>query len=164
MSDIMTTPWLDKVRRYRELYCAYLERVREPVVAPAATDADIAVMKRDAAQRGLRVDPEYVTFLRIINGTCYGFFMNGANLPHEDLGPSDFIRDNDAPWHDDPKTTRYGTSDIDIYQFNEKSNRFEVIDNGGGDVMESYATFGELADYAISKVLARLEPPSYSPN
>jgi hypothetical protein len=158
MASSTTGAWLGNVRRLRNLWSAYLDSEHHPSLL-GATDADIDVLTREGRARNLHVDVDFVAFLRIMNRANYdSLTVYGVNVA--DGGDSiDFVRENegDHPWSDDPNITLYGLSDPDYYMFNAGTRRYEVVDNGGGGVMQRFSTFGELIDYAIAQPLERAE-------
>jgi len=146
------TSWTRTVAAYCDEWRDYAREVRDGSIPSGATDAEIAEVREAFEVRGLHLDDEVVALLRIVNGTSFNALcFDGAEIPHDDVyARGDLVRSNDD-YNDDPsRYTLYGTWDTDLYRFDNAAREFQVLDNGGGGVMKTFPTFGELVEYAIT--------------
>ncbi len=112
----------------------------------------LAQLRESFEVRGLHLDDDVVAFLRIVNGTSFdGLMFGGAAIRDRDpFDRADLVDLNDE-YNDQPsRYTLHGTWDLDLYRFDNLTRKFEALDNGGGGVVESFATFGELVNWAIT--------------
>ncbi len=146
------TDWKDSVRAYCDKWRAYARNVRDGSIPPGATERELSSLCRDFESRGLHLDDEVIALLRIVNGTSYnGLAFDGAAIPDRDVyHREDLVHSNDQ-YNDEPsRYTLYGTWDTDLYRFDNVASEYQVLDNGGGGVMKTFPTFGELVEYAIT--------------
>jgi len=119
------------------------------IVRPA-TDKDIKLCNKDFAECGmaLTIPDEYAAFLKKLNGFAWNGieFYSTDQVTDNDTGymlndivsaNENFVRLNDGFGH----CVQLGRADEDLFVYNTKNKRYEVLDMTGRDVMEEYETF-----------------------
>ncbi|MGP6192009.1 MAG: YrhA family protein [Vulcanimicrobiaceae bacterium] len=146
-----TISWQDAIKAYCDKWHEHEVDVRDGSIPAGATEAQLSLLREAAKVRGLHLDDDALAFLRIVNGTSFeGLTFYGAAIPaHDRYEREDFIRSNDDFNAEQSRYTEYGTWEIDIYRFDAVTRRFVVLDSSGYKVLKSFATFGELMQYAI---------------
>jgi hypothetical protein len=122
------------------------------IVRPAA-NKDISLCNKNFAACGFRVTLPalYVDFLKQLNGFAWngieffstdqvtdletGYMLNDIVSANED-----FIAYNEGLEH----CVLLGRADDDLYVYNTKNKKYEILDMTGRDIMEEYETFEAL--------------------
>lgn len=141
----------DLIARYSAHEAKYGE-----AVPPGATDAEIEALVAVATLAGLFVDPAYIRFLKTRNGVSFdGLMLYGAGIPSDDaLLRLDLVLMNQYHYTRG-KATVLGTSDLDLYVAVGPDGPFRRLDRHSWDVIDEFASCGELIVSVLSK---RLKP------
>jgi hypothetical protein len=121
-----------------------------PMIVRPATDNDIDLCNEDFAEcePGMSLPDGYAAFLRQLNGFAWNgieFFSTDQVTDTESdytlndivSAYEDFAENNEGLEH----CICLGRADDDIYVYNTKNGRYEVLDMSGRDVMEEFDTF-----------------------
>jgi hypothetical protein len=118
------------------------------IVRPA-TVKDLKLCQKDMADTGFPPIPQgYTDFLSNLNGFAWNgiefFSTDQVTDPETDYMLNDIVSANEgfAEYNEGLEHCVYlGRADDDLYVFNTKNGRYEVLDMSGRDVMESFETF-----------------------
>jgi len=128
-----------------------LEEGNYAMIPRPASNKDISLCIEDLSTLELETLPDdYVRFLRL----CNGFAWNGIEFYGSDrvtdietnftLMDIVSITDNMVDIYEMYECLFLGQSDEDIFCFNSESQKYEILDRTGLDVMESFDSFEEL--------------------
>jgi hypothetical protein len=133
-------------RKLLDRYLAYSTSL-DVLIAPPASEQELALMKQKARDLNVELDPEAVAFLRITNGTGFDSLrVYGANIPDDDeLGRFDFVRAN-LLIEERGRDTLYGEWQDEFFVHDQVNLRFERRSKVTGDSYESYPTYADLLD------------------
>lgn len=133
------------------------------IVRPASAK-DLAQCQKDMAEIGLAPVPQgYIDFLRGVNGFAWNgiefYSTDQVTDPETDYTLNDIVTANEtfAEYNDMPEIVLLGRADDDLYVYDVKTKKYDVLDFTGKDVMEEYDTFDELFSDVVQARMAGLD-------
>lgn len=133
-----------------------IERLSAPeegaMIVRAASSKDLAQAQKDMAEIGLKPIPQgYIDFLREYNGFAWNgvefFSTDQVTDPDTEYTLMDIVTENEdfARYNEDlPDLVYLGRADDDLYVYDTKSQKYQVLDFTGRDVMDEFDTFDAL--------------------
>ncbi|MDR1640238.1 MAG: YrhA family protein [Clostridiales bacterium] len=126
----------------------------DPMIVRPATSKDIYLCNEDLAECEMnhKLPDGYAAFLRELNGFAWNgiefFSTYQVTDPETDYMLNDIVSANEdfRSYSDDEDDECFllGRADEDLYVYNPKNRRYEVLDLTGRDVMEKFDTFEEM--------------------
>ena len=121
------------------------------IVRPATSD-DLNLCQEDMVEMEMPLIPKgYVDFLSKLNGFAWNgiefFSTDQVTDPETDYRLNDIVSENEnfVDSNENLLEVDYyvflGRADDDLYVYNTKNGRYEVLDRTGRDVMEDFETF-----------------------